>query len=278
MKKLFIGLFIIGFIIAFNANVFAEAEGKRVIEEQIILKDPTVAESKKWVIGGSFEYWYVSGKWTEYDSAGNTTADGTIDGSMPGYNVYVGYDKFTLLYVYRPGDFDIDKKMTGTNVQTKLNQDQKEHEIVARYLFTTDKLFNFYVLAGYSNIKLKETDDIVTSGYIWTYNSNTRYSATTDFNSVLAGIGAIVPLTKSKNLGIRGDVRGMFTDAEWKRDDGLTVSGNGVGAGGTLTGYWNIYKGINLQVGGRYQYLNGGDAGWKWLSGAFASLGYTYRF
>ena len=278
MKKLFIGLFIIGFIIAFNANVFAEAEGKRVIEEQITLKDPTVAESKKWVIGGSFEYWYVSGKWTEYDSAGNTTADGTIDGSMPGYNVYVGYDKFTLLYVYRPGDFDIDKKMTGTNVQTKLNQDQKEHEIVARYLFTTDKLFNFYVLAGYSNIKLKETDDIVTPGWIWTYNLNTRYSATTDFNSVLAGIGAIVPLTKSKNLGIRGDVRGMFTDAEWKRDDGLTVSGNGVGAGGTLTGYWNIYKGINLQVGGRYQYLNGGDAGWKWLSGAFASLGYTYRF
>lgn len=284
MKRFFIGLFTLGFVITVSANVFAQTEekkgteGKRVIEEKILLKDPTVAEPKKWLIGGSFEYWYVSGDYTEFDSTGKKTAEGTIDGGMPGYNVSIGYDKFTLQYAYRPGDFDIDKKMTGTNVQTKLNQDQKEQEIVARYLFTTDKLFNFYVLAGYSNIKVKEIEDIITSGWVWTYNSKTRYSRTTEYNSALAGIGVIVPLTKSKDLGIRGDVRGMFTDAEWKRDDGRTVSGNGVGGGGTLTGYWNIYKGINLQVGGRAQFLNGGDVGWKYLGGAFASLGYAYRF
>lgn len=119
----------IGFIIAFNANVFAEAEGKRVIEEQITLKDPTVAEPKKWLIGGSLEYWYISGPYDTYNAAGKQVTSGNINGGMPGGNITIGYDKFTLQYSYRPGEFDIDSTYLGINVKTHEEQNQKEHEI-----------------------------------------------------------------------------------------------------------------------------------------------------
>jgi hypothetical protein len=134
------------------------------------------------------------------------------------------------------------------------------------------------VLIGYNQITLERTTDIQTSGWIWSYNGKTRKKSETVFNSGLIGIGAIVPLTKDKNIGIRGDARLLFTDAEFTRDDGLRITGSGPGLAATATGYWNIYKGLNLQVGAKGQLMNGGNAGAYGKAGAFASLGYAYRF
>jgi hypothetical protein len=90
MKRFFIGLFTLGFVITVSTNVFAQTEekkgteGKRVIEEKILLKDPTVAEPKKWLIGVSGEYWYVTGPYNTYNSANQKITEGNIKGDMPG--------------------------------------------------------------------------------------------------------------------------------------------------------------------------------------------------
>lgn len=93
---------------------------------------------------------------------------------------------------------------------------------------------------------------------------------------MLVGLGMIVPFTES--LGMRLDGRLMSTSAERIRDDERKWTGSGLGWGGTLTGYWNIFKGVNLQAGGKYQKLDGGDVGWYDKVGYFASLGYSYKF
>ena len=103
---LFIGI-LMSFL--FVLNVFAQDEPKdqqkRVIEEELVLKDPTVAAEKKWLVGGSYEFWYVGGSYNRYNN-GVKIADGSISGIMNGGNIFVGYDDFTLQYSYRAGSWD----------------------------------------------------------------------------------------------------------------------------------------------------------------------------
>lgn len=273
MKKLLTGISIICFVVSLGSNLFAEE--KRVIEEQLVLKDPTVSAENKWAVGGSFEYWYLSGPYKTIDrTTGKTVATGSIKGDMPGGNIFVGYDDFTLQYSYRPGDFDITKDFVyGYTVQEK--QKQKENEITFRYLFR-GKVVSPYLLVGYNDISLKTRQELTTAGWTWIYNGKTVMEHEKTYKSVMAGIGLILPVYRA--FGLRGDARLTYTKAESIRDDGWKVTGSGAGFYGTLTGYLNIYKGINLQVGTKYQYLNGGDIGWYTKGGTFASLGYTYRF
>lgn len=281
MKRFFIGLFMLGFVITVSNNVFAQTEekkgteGKRVIEEQLVLKDPTVAAEKKWTIGGSFEYWYMIGPYNRYDSAGTMTATGNISGDMPGGNIFVGYDNFTVQYSYRPGEFDVDSTYLGSGIKTSEKQKAKDSEITLRYLFRGKKI-SPYVIVGYSDISIKSRNEIKTPGAVWSYNGKTVSEHEQTYKSFLAGVGLIVPVYKE--FGLRGDIRGAFTKTEEERDDGRRITGSGIGFGGTLTGYLNISKGLNLQAGFRGLRLNGGDATWYKRYGSFASLGYTHRF
>ena len=65
MRKSLIILLSVGLIfsIFLTSNVFAQEGTKRVIEEQLVLKDPTVSDTGKWVIGGALEYWYLNGSY-----------------------------------------------------------------------------------------------------------------------------------------------------------------------------------------------------------------------
>ena len=98
----------------FAANVFAQdksitvvQEQTRVIEEQIVLSDPTVAQPKKWLIGLSGEYWFVYNQFNRWGTNGLDSA-GTMHGVMPGGTITVGYDVFTVSYSYRKGSFNCD--------------------------------------------------------------------------------------------------------------------------------------------------------------------------
>lgn len=278
MKKKWIGLLAIGIAlnILMSANSYAQ-EDTRVIEEELVLKDPTVAAKNKWVIGGSYDYWYVGGDYTTYDSNGKKLTEGTIKGDMNGGSVFVGYDFLTFQYTYREGAWDIDSKYINQPINTKTRQEQAESEMTLRFLYKI-KYVSPYALVGYNDIKLNVTDKIVTPGWIWTYNGKTTYSDETTFRSGLVGLGVIVPVPFVESLGIRLDGRLMSTSAERIRDDGKKWTGSGFGYGGTVTGYWNIFKGVNLQAGAKYQKLDGGDVGWYDKIGYFGSLGYSYKF
>lgn len=260
------------------SNVLAQEE-KRVIEEELVLKDPTVAREKNWLIGGAYEYWYVGGDYDTVDADGNKVSEGEIKGSMHGGSIYLGYGNLTLSYAYRKGSWDIDRHYIYGNYDSTSDQEQSESEIALRYLFRVSPHFNPYVLVGYNRIKLEETETLTTAGWYWKYKGPggtvKKYDVT--FNAPMVGVGSIFPF--NEYIGLRADIRLYYSDATYKRDDGLEVSDTGLGYGATLTGYWNIYKGLNLQVGGKYLRLDGGEMiGWWTKTGVFAMLGYTYRF
>lgn len=281
MKKFWISIFVVGFMIdmVFTCNVFAQQEKeRRVIEEELVLTDPTVSAQEKWVIGGSYEYWYVGGDYETINNAGNLVSEGDIDGDMNGGNIFFGYGDWTLQFSYKEGDWDINQRFTSDPVDYTNHQEQEETEITIRYLMRGLSSSHFvpYLIAGYNETKIEETETITTSGWIWSYNSKTVAKYDTTYKSPMLGIGAIIPF--NKYIGIRGDIRAAFTDAETIRDDGTTYTGEGAGSVAHLTGYWNIFKGLNLQVGGKYLYLAGGNAGDYTKSGFFTMLGYSLKF
>ncbi len=252
-------------------------EQTRVIEEALVLSDPTVAQPKKWLIGATGEWWYIRGTYTRTYNDGTVYSRGDINGSMPGGTITLGYDAFTLAYSYRKGSWDIDSTFASVSgASSVMTQDQAEHEITARWLFRLHPHFNPYVMVGYNQTIRKDTETL-DAGHIWSYNSNRVSIVDRTYKSPLIGLGAIVPF--NKYIGLRADGRLIYSWADWKRDDGSTMTGSGVGGALVGTLYWNIWEGLNLQIGGKYQYLNGGsDIGYSAKLGAFGMLGYTYKF
>lgn len=283
-KRNLIALSAVTFVISFVFSGFdlAQAQEKkeaaRVIEETLVVKDPTVSAVGKWVIGGAYEYWLVRGPYEVQDMSGNKLAEGKIDGAFHGGNIFVGYGNLTLNYALRKGSWDIDLKYTG-NIDTTKDQDQEEQEVTLRYLVRalSFKYLTPYVLAGYAQINLDETETIKTPGWVWTYNWKTVKSYETTFKAPLVGIGLIFPF--HERFGLRIDGRAYYSDAEQKWDNGKKYTGTGWGYGGTATAYVNIFKGLNLQVGSKYLKLDGGsDIGWWSKLGYFGMLGYSHKF
>jgi len=278
----------------FATNVFAQDQDKpitpdqpvvqeqpRVIEEAIVLSDPTVAQSRKWLIGLSGEYWYVYQQYNRYYTNGTTYSTGTINGGMPGGTITLGYDAFTLAYSFRKGSFEANSTFgpeTGhPDATSVLKQDQTEHEITARWLFKVSPHFNPYILVGY-NHTIKDDEETVDAAHVWGYNSSRVSKNDRIYKSPLFGLGAIIPF--NKYIGMRLDGRVLYSWSERVREDGVKWSGTGAGGAVVGTFYWNIWQGLNAQVGGKYQYLNGGDdgVGSNWKIGAYGMIGYTYKF
>ena len=283
MKKFCISILVVGFMVnmVFTCNVFAQEEKEqRVIEEELVLTDPTVSAKEKWVIGGSYEYWYVSGDYDVYKQDGTKQSEGTIDGDMNGGNILLGYDNWTVQFSYREGDFDTTQKWISPSVDTKTLEEQEEYEITLRYLMRDlgSRHFVPYIIAGYNTTDVKATQTIVTTGYIWNRNSTTIIWDKYEYKSYLLGVGAVVPF--NKYLGLRGDIRAGYGKTERQLDTGTRYTGDGGAFVGHLTAYWNIFKGLNLQVGGKYQYLDGGNVNIADFAkvGSFAMVGYSYRF
>ncbi len=277
MKKSWLNLFLIvlAINIIFTCNVFAQ---ERVIEEELVLKDPTVSAPKKWAIGISGEYWYVGGDYT-ITSDGTTVAEGTIDGDMYGGNFLIGYGNWTVQASYREADWDVDLHSTIYHTDYTSKQEQDEKEITLRYLMRglSSRHFAPYIIAGYTEVNLKDTQTIKTPGWIWTRSGTNVIVDDYTYKAPMLGLGAVVPF--NKYLGIRGDIRAAFTDAEVTYENGQSYSDDGIGYVGFLTGYWNIIQGLNLQAGGKYLRLDGGDKVTTYnKAGAFVMLGYSYKF
>jgi hypothetical protein len=286
------GLFFFGLL---STNLFAQDQDKsiipdqpvvqeqpRVIEEALVLSDPTVAQPKKWLIGASGEYWYVSQKWNRYSYNAYIDSEGTMHGVMPGGTITLGYDNLTISYSYRKGSFKCDLTFADDATKTsELKSDQTEHEITARWLFKTSPHFNPYVMVGY-NHTIKDDKETLDPLHVWESGSSVTKDVRT-YRSPLFGLGAIIPFNKS--IGMRLEGRLLYSWADRVRDDGATWSQSSkfidnVGFGAVATGYWNIWKGLNAQIGGKYQSLRAGygDVGNSWKLGAFGMLGYTYKF
>lgn len=278
MNRQFAVLSTVGFLFgAMTIPAFAEQDSgtsPRVIEETLVLKDPTVSASGKWVFGAALEGFYVHGKYKQWNSSG-VTDTGTINAFKPGLNLFAGYGEVTVNYVYRSGKEDVDMNNVQGFAHTK-SGDQKENEITVRWLIRdlSTTYFTPYVYAGYVDIKSTDTDTITTPGWTWTSSGTAVAVSTSEWKGTTVGIGGIIPVTAKAGLRLDGGVNS--TSATWS-SYGQTASGSGTGMRLTGTIYYNLAQGWNIQAGGRYEYLNGGNIGNKYRTGLFAMLGYSYK-
>ena len=258
--------------------------GQRVIEETLVLKDPTVSAAGKWVFGGAVEELYTHGPYWSTSSSGDGQKEhGTVSASKPGVNLFAGYGDFTINYSYRKGSLgvDLDHTATSTTPFTYTHHmaiDETENELNLRWrLSSLDTAYvSPYVYLGYIDVKSDQSDTLpASSGLIWTYNGTRVSSSTTTYKGGMAGIGAIIPVSAKYGLRIDGGLTG--TNATWTRSDGATATGSGVGGRLTGTLYYNIAQGWNAQMGGRFVLLNGGNLGYHNIAGVFVMLGYSYK-
>lgn len=269
--------------LAVGAAYPGAASAQRVIEETLVLRDPTVAARDSWLIGAGLEYWKVSGDYTIVDTTGREIAKGSIDYNQPGYNFYVGYGDFTLFLTGRSGDGTLDVTYApgalGPNqtLRTSSKVEQEDREIMLRWMFYKSRNFNPYALAGYSWTDYEETQTLTTPGFIWTATGTPTRTKKIEYTAPLLGLGAVIPFSES--FGMRIDGRVKFYDAKRTGTGFTTVEDSGTGGDMTGTVYWNIFEGLNLQAGARFMRLDGGEQiGWVNRTGFFASLGYVLRF
>lgn len=251
----------------------------RVIDEEIVLMDPTVSAPKKWAAGASGEYWYMAGPYKTNNAAGEVVSKGSINGRIPGGNVFIGYDKWTLQYSHREGTLEIQQTdVDNTAFRTTSRLKQIEDEVTLRYLMKANSHFSPYLLVGYNETSVSTNKHIDTAGFVWAYNNSKNYLTRAVYTSGLVGVGAIVPINQT--FGFRADGRLLFTSAVSNRDDNnLRRAGNGVGGAATGTVYVNIVRGLNVQGGLKGQVLNGGKSvGAYGRFGMFASAGYSHKF
>lgn len=282
MKKRF-GFALASAALALGSVFPGAASAQRVIEETLILKDPTVAAPRNWLIGAALEYWYIDGEYNITNAAGNTIAEGDIKYNQPGFNVYAGYGDFTVFFTSRSGDGDIDLTYApgalgpAQSLQTKSKVEQEDREISLRWIFMKRQHFAPYLVVGYSWTDYEEEETFVTPGFVWTATGTATRRETIEYTAPLIGIGAIIPI--NERFGFRVDGRLKFYSADRTASGRATVSDSGVGGDMTGTAYVNIFQGLNFQAGGRFTHLNGGDAiGSVSRIGWFAMLGYTHRF
>jgi len=216
-----------------------------------------------------------------------------MKGTMPGGTVTVGYDKLTISYSFRKGSFDAESSLQPNYTSnhsyqpTTGTEDQTEHELTLRVLLGPGSPhFNPYFMIGYNQIDRTITETLVNPGWTWNVNGSPTLRENITMKAPFIGLGAIIPF--NKYIGMRLDGRFLYVRGDYAME-GVDSSGlprketetlYGCAAVGTF--YWAIWKGLNAQVGGKWQYTSQGDgkhyidSANKW--GAFGMIGYTLKF
>jgi hypothetical protein len=253
----------------------------RVIEETLVVRDPTVASRSSSIFGAAIEGLYVNTPFRSFSSSNDGTyEDGKAKGGSFGANLFAGYGDFTLAYTHRNGSgkstlthnpsATVPERYTHS-VEMVPKQDELLLRWLGRGLSTT--WFTPYLYAGYTQLK-SDFDDIRDTG-VWPESGTNRLKSLVKSKSSMGGIGGIVPVTAT--YGFRGDIGFLRTKQTTERQGLPTKTGTGTGSRVTGTMYYNFGEGWNAQLGGRYEYFNGGAGGHMTLAGVFAMLGYTFK-
>jgi len=247
------------------------------VEEQLVQYDPTVPKHKKWLVGGDFGYWYISQGYNT--DVGTNRSQNRVNGYIPAYTLFVGYDNVNLQLSYRYGQFSANNTLPGYSHSYNKSIKETELELAARYIFYKSRWLNPYAILGYNYLERNIATNLNSDTLAWSASGNQSLKTNSTHNSLLTGIGTIIPF--NEHVGLRIDYRLLLDYFQGDKDNASEKrEAIGLPMRGTVAGYWNIYRGLNLQLGSRYDYfpaiVNFGASREK--IDAFSSVGYSHKF
>jgi len=260
-----------------GGNALAQS---RVIEETLVVKDPTVARSQGTVFGASAEALYVNAPFKNRVNPDSTLEEGRAKATSFGGNVFAGYGDFTAQFTYRDakGHSDLTHDPSPSEpvrYTHTVNAVPKQQEILLRWLgrSLSTSWLTPYLYLGYTRLT-SDFDDVRHSG-TWPATGTDSLRSHIESKSVIGGVGAIMPV--SERWGFRGDIGFTSTKQTTDRQGDPHAEGKGTGSRWTGTFYYNFAENWNAQLGGRYEYFNGGSAGSMTIAGVFAMVGFTFK-
>jgi hypothetical protein len=265
--------------VVFSFPVDAQDKG-RVIEETLVVKDPTVAERGKWLLGAAFEELFTYGPYKAHIGEGDAVETGTIHAFKPGFNAFAGYGDFSMNFVYRKGTETIPTHHNPNGYNSADYDHTRRYKTIERELSMRWRLRDWdtdwyapYFYLSYQHLNSDVTNTITTPGVVFGNGSDVEQAKATT-KTWYGGLGAIFP--SNDHRGYRLDAALNYTYAKY---DAETYSVEGHGIGGRLTGtmYYLLSEGTNLQGGGRCEWIKAPPAFWRYRCGVFLMLGYTFR-
>jgi len=257
--------------------------GTRVIEQDLLVTDPTVAAPRHWLFGAALEGWYVTTPNVPYTTPGLSGTQ-TAAGSAIGGNITVGYDDIWAILSYRAGSFTDNVSLQSPIISQFTNNERtSEVELKFRYLFRDVQIGGMtpYMLGGYNFVSLDSNKTFTTPYVIWMGTGTPTFLRTNDYNSAFAGFGGILPFNRWS--GVRADIVAAATYGIQNNTNILpafasTQTGTGMGAMAHATVYFNLVENLTLQFGvkgARLWMFNVDNYG---AIGGYANLGYIARF
>ncbi|HUQ28866.1 MAG TPA: hypothetical protein VM051_09750 [Usitatibacter sp.] len=252
----------------------------RVIEETLVVKDPTVAPAGRGVFGASVEALYVNAPFKNRVNTDGTLEDGRAKATSAGGNVFAGVGDFTAAFTYRNarGQSTLTHEVSASEpvrYQHRVEAVPKQEEIFLRWLgrgLSTSWLTP-YLYVGYTRLN-SDFDDIRETG-TWAATGTNRLRSKVESKAFIGGLGGIVPFSES--FGFRGDIGVIRARQSTDRQGDPHAEGTGTGSRWTGTFYYNVTQNVNAQLGARYEYFNGGRAGSMTIAGIFAMVGFTFK-
>lgn len=252
----------------------------RVIEETLVVKDPTVAPAAGAVFGASAEALYVNAPFKNRVNPDSTLEEGRAKATSVGGNVFAGYGDLTAQLTYRnaKGQSQLTHEPSPSEpvrYTHTVNAVPKQQEALLRWLGRgiSTRWFTPYLYLGYTRLT-SDFDDIRATG-TWAATGTNRLRSNIESKSVIGGLGAILPFTE--RFGFRGDIGLTHSRQTTDRQGDPHSEGTGTGSRWTGTFYYNVAEHWNAQLGARYEYFNGGRAGSMTIAGVFAMLGFTFK-
>jgi hypothetical protein len=255
----------------------------RVIEQDLLVTDPTVAAPRHWLVGAAIEGWYVTTPNAPYTTPGLSGTQ-TATGSAIGGNITIGYDDVWAILSYRAGSFKDNVSLQTPLIADFANAEKtSELELKIRYLFRDTQIAGLtpYMLVGYNFVALDANKTFTTPHVIWTGTGTPTFLRTDDYNSAFVGLGGIVPFNRW--FGMRADLVAAATYGFQNNTNILPAfsssqTGTGMGVMAHATVYFNLAENLTLQFGvkgAKIWMYNIDDYG---AIGGYANLGYTVRF
>jgi hypothetical protein len=253
----------------------------RVIEETLILKDPTVAQQGQSIFGASAEALYINAPFKSFSTSDDgTLEEGRAKATSYGGNVFAGYGDFTAQYTYRAarGHSTLTHEPSASvpeRYSHSVEAVPRQQEVLLRWLGRgiSTSWCTPYLYLGYTWLD-SDFNDVRSTG-TWPASGTDTLHSVVDTRSSIGGVGFIIPFSES--TGLRGDVGITHTTMKSARQGHNVVEDTGIGSRWTGTYYWSFAKNWNAQLGGRYEYFNGERAGSMTIAGVFAMLGVTFK-